>query len=99
MSLGLTCISHLKKFCLDRKSTRLNSSHSQISYAAFCLKKKRQVRVVLDSDAHGAGALRVERHFYAHSTPDDSINTGGNDVARNGVSVVQDSLSFSLNND
>src|SRR5206468_12869780 len=26
----------------DRKSTRLNSSHDQISYAAFCLKKKRQ---------------------------------------------------------
>src|SRR2546430_11159893 len=27
-------------FRRDRKSTRLNSSHSQISYAAFCLKKK-----------------------------------------------------------
>src|SRR5688572_31016112 len=27
---------------LDRKSTRLNSSHSQISYAVFCLKKKKQ---------------------------------------------------------
>src|SRR2546430_13612514 len=26
--------------CSDRKSTRLNSSHSQISYAVFCLKKK-----------------------------------------------------------
>src|SRR2546428_8466042 len=26
----------------DRKSTRLNSSHDQISYAVFCLKKKRQ---------------------------------------------------------
>src|SRR2546430_8403594 len=26
----------------DRKSTRLNSSHSQISYAVFCLKKKNQ---------------------------------------------------------
>src|SRR2546430_12315145 len=26
---------------IDRKSTRLNSSHSQISYAVFCLKKKR----------------------------------------------------------
>src|SRR2546430_8390761 len=26
----------------DRKSTRLNSSHSQISYAVFCLKKKHQ---------------------------------------------------------
>src|SRR5688572_32166875 len=34
--------------CLDRKSTRLNSSHSQISYAVFCLKKKRA------ADAHGA---------------------------------------------
>src|SRR2546430_5207888 len=30
---------------LDRKSTRLNSSHSQISYAVFCLKKKKQRRI------------------------------------------------------
>src|SRR2546427_6398161 len=29
---------------LDRKSTRLNSSHSQISYAVFCLKKKKEHR-------------------------------------------------------
>src|SRR2546430_5687408 len=28
-------------FTTDRKSTRLNSSHSQISYAVFCLKKKK----------------------------------------------------------
>src|SRR2546430_6226220 len=28
----------------DRKSTRLNSSHSRISYAVFCLKKKKQCR-------------------------------------------------------
>src|SRR2546430_13154495 len=28
----------------DRKSTRLNSSHSQISYAVFCLKKKKIIR-------------------------------------------------------
>src|SRR2546427_4917844 len=28
----------------DRKSTRLNSSHSQISYAVFCLKKKREAQ-------------------------------------------------------
>src|SRR3712207_6887092 len=27
----------------DRKSTRLNSSHANISYAAFCLKKKKQL--------------------------------------------------------
>src|SRR2546430_7259053 len=29
---------------LDRKSTRLNSSHSQISYAVFCLKKKKKTK-------------------------------------------------------
>src|SRR2546430_12342354 len=29
----------------DRKSTRLNSSHSQISYAVFCLKKKKTTRI------------------------------------------------------
>src|SRR2546430_12818779 len=28
---------------IDRKSTRLNSSHSQISYAVFCLKKKKKM--------------------------------------------------------
>src|SRR5256886_10160013 len=32
----------------DRKSTRLNSSHSQISYAVFCLKKKK-ARATCDS--------------------------------------------------
>src|SRR2546427_1518442 len=30
----------------DRKSTRLNSSHSQISYAVFCLKKKNRARAL-----------------------------------------------------
>src|SRR5256886_6074003 len=29
----------------DRKSTRLNSSHSQISYAVFCLKKKSDIHI------------------------------------------------------
>src|SRR5436190_12989611 len=33
---------------LDRKSTRLNSSHTVISYAVFCLKKKKNVRSVYD---------------------------------------------------
>src|SRR5256886_8006133 len=31
---------------IDRKSTRLNSSHSQISYAVFCLRKKNLLRAV-----------------------------------------------------
>src|SRR3712207_8619167 len=30
----------------DRKSTRLNSSHANISYAVFCLKKKKQKKIV-----------------------------------------------------
>src|SRR2546430_6008213 len=33
----------------DRKSTRLNSSHSQISYAVFCLKKKKETNKILYS--------------------------------------------------
>src|SRR5688572_31067248 len=33
-------------FDTDRKSTRLNSSHSQISYAVFCLKKKNKASVL-----------------------------------------------------
>src|SRR5688572_30849800 len=31
----------------DRKSTRLNSSHSQISYAVFCLKKKKRYTITV----------------------------------------------------
>src|SRR3712207_7116177 len=31
---------------LDRKSTRLNSSHANISYAVFCLKKKTNIRLI-----------------------------------------------------
>src|SRR3712207_7234432 len=30
----------------DRKSTRLNSSHANISYAVFCLKKKKKIHIV-----------------------------------------------------
>src|SRR2546430_2869726 len=35
---------------VDRKSTRLNSSHSQISYAVFCLKKKKGITVCFPLD-------------------------------------------------
>src|SRR2546427_6370153 len=36
---------------VDRKSTRLNSSHSQISYAVFCLKKKKRCNCLGSMDA------------------------------------------------
>src|SRR2546430_13674148 len=32
---------------VDRKSTRLNSSHSQISYAVFCLKKNNMINIIM----------------------------------------------------
>src|SRR2546428_4611652 len=38
----------------DRKSTRLNSSHDQISYAVFCLKKKKNRRNDILSDCQSA---------------------------------------------
>src|SRR5438445_5121053 len=34
-----------KDFWIDRKSTRLNSSHANISYAVFCLKKKKNTKM------------------------------------------------------
>src|SRR2546427_4154 len=37
---------------LDRKSTRLNSSHSQISYAVFCLKKKKKKHILYSCVSH-----------------------------------------------
>src|SRR5690348_17605762 len=35
----------IRRFPIDRKSTRLNSSHPSISYAVFCLKKKKQKNI------------------------------------------------------
>src|SRR2546427_6083225 len=46
----------------DRKSTRLNSSHSQISYAVFCLKKKKERQ--LPHQAHGINADRTSEDMH-----------------------------------
>src|SRR3712207_7276294 len=43
---------------LDRKSTRLNSSHANISYAVFCLKKKK--RTTTNADSSRAAQLSRE---------------------------------------
>src|ERR1022692_3222612 len=51
------------KRAVDRKSTRLNSSHLVISYAVFCLKKKKKIQ--LQSTALYAHWLRDE-HRYRH---------------------------------
>src|SRR4051794_41603898 len=45
---------------VDRKSTRLNSSHPSISYAVFCLKKKKPRYILRDKDEFLASTL--QRH-------------------------------------
>src|SRR3712207_7696952 len=43
------CGAEFKARGKDRKSTRLNSSHANISYAVFCLKKKNYIQLLLSS--------------------------------------------------
>src|SRR2546430_691176 len=52
----------------DRKSTRLNSSHSQISYAVFCLKKKKKKKkrihkITSDSVITNKYAMYIEKYY------------------------------------
>ena len=42
-AVGMETSVRMTKAQIDRKSTRLNSSHALISYAVFCLKKKKQI--------------------------------------------------------
>src|SRR2546426_1866669 len=44
---SISCAGSRSSDCLDRKSTRLNSSHLVISYAVFCLKKKKKSPMTL----------------------------------------------------
>src|SRR5690349_22349961 len=43
---------HHRRHAPDRKSTRLNSSHVEISYAVFCLKKKKDLLLAVGDGAH-----------------------------------------------
>src|SRR5438270_7493423 len=54
--------------CRDRKSTRLNSSHSQISYAVFCLKKKNCEAAMQQAVGTQATAVRSQT-YYLDITP------------------------------
>src|SRR2546430_12916741 len=57
-------VAGLRLQTLDRKSTRLNSSHSQISYAVFCLKKKKNTHCRRDTrnSSHHLKTFRVQYH-------------------------------------
>src|SRR2546430_6965245 len=55
----------------DRKSTRLNSSHSQISYAVFCLKKKKTILTVCRS--FNTPAWHYSTTWVRSTSPDTDI--------------------------
>src|SRR5256885_5065795 len=53
----------LELLVLDRKSTRLNSSHLVISYAVFCLKKKKKIRTINSSKGPALPSLLRSSHI------------------------------------
>src|SRR5438067_5164119 len=61
---------------LDRKSTRLNSSHVSISYAVFCLKKKKiknnKIDALLSSSSHLRLQSNIDRHKFRISVYDSA---------------------------
>src|SRR2546430_1573231 len=69
---------------VDRKSTRLNSSHSQISYAVFCLKKKNFI------------GIRVNR---AKKSGMVNITSSVNSRERSGINTIRHDLNqlFTIN--
>src|SRR5256886_10764559 len=64
----------------DRKSTRLNSSHSQISYAVFCLKKKIALEVA--ELVHTATLHRRPRPYLANGTAQPRISVDDSEHRR-----------------
>src|SRR5256886_6619947 len=71
----------IRSIRLDRKSTRLNSSHSQISYAVFCLKKKKNKPFkhhLSPLAVHGSQHLlgyehAADSHAAAQTTTDNTV--------------------------
>src|SRR5437667_164822 len=63
---------------IDRKSTRLNSSHITISYAVFCLKKKKLLEEILSFRMQGVefdnGDMYVDGHKAASDVRDEFVS-------------------------
>src|SRR5471030_1954836 len=58
------CFGVIMLFNLDRKSTRLNSSHLGISYAAFCLKKKNDAQTTFPTDGDTPAVTTAQAVLY-----------------------------------
>src|SRR2546422_7818288 len=63
-SFGMPSAIHRRRMA-DRKSTRLNSSHGYISYAVFCLKKKKRITTIYHvTTQHTIAQLRELSHVH-----------------------------------
>src|SRR2546422_4074604 len=60
-ALPMPVVEQIADKTIDRKSTRLNSSHGYISYAVFCLKKKKKTKITKTNDTHNT-ATRIANH-------------------------------------
>src|SRR5438034_4664011 len=56
----------------DRKSTRLNSSHTVISYAVFCLKKKNKIKTAYEQKQRTQDTVTALERHHALSAQDQS---------------------------
>src|SRR5438477_5199875 len=80
---------------VDRKSTRLNSSHMSISYAVFCLKKKKSQAHSVLKDAQQRSAV-IERPRLRHDPPpvragqDHTLLWLGNEIQRPDASLLEE---------
>src|SRR2546427_5930618 len=75
----------------DRKSTRLNSSHSQISYAVFCLKKKKKIKH-RDQSRYGIRKIRSENCTKVRNNDGRRVN---DDVSKTEVKPIEQILLIS----
>src|SRR2546429_1422465 len=80
---------HRGSYLLDRKSTRLNSSHGYISYAVFCLKKKTALRLaVLKRDAGRAYAALYAPKYVSCDAAGDCESAGAIAFAYNATQAL-----------
>src|SRR2546430_8772386 len=79
----------------DRKSTRLNSSHSQISYAVFCLKKKSLYELISEALPDKFASLHTLVGTSIHLSSQLPIITSGSDAPKTPCIILNVTLVIS----
>src|ERR1035438_3512341 len=76
LRLSVADSSRMSPMPIDRKSTRLNSSHLGISYAVFCLKKKKLLKIAPPYKT----LVHLFQHHFDVLTPDRAKNQTDNQI-------------------